>query len=195
MITRVIEKVRSGKHRDGDCAPRPVVERTQGPASDVARTREVTGYVTRFDQRSLAWAMMTVAAPHLAPNEQIWLWVKIGAGDLESALMTLVGVCMRNDVPLSVNLAGALRDWLDGYAGTDVAAAFESYVRPTRMATGVSDVRSTRESLDIACDRFGSRARRVPTDRRSPGVSGERVMPDATADELLPRGHERGLSP
>jgi hypothetical protein len=186
MITRVIEKVRSGKHRDGACAPKPVVERTRGPASDVARTREVTGYVTRFDQRSLAWAMMDVAAPHLAPNDRTWLWVKIGAGDLESVLMTLVGICMRNDVAHSVNLGGAVRDWLDGYAGTDVAAAFESYVRPTRMATGVSDVRSTRESLDIACDRFGTRARRVPMDR---------VMPDARADELLPRGHVRGLSP
>ncbi|TPG36534.1 hypothetical protein [Mycolicibacterium hodleri] len=152
-------------------------------------------YVNRFEQRSLAWAMMNVAAPHLAPNDRTWLWVKIGAGDLENALMTLVGICMRNDAALSSDLAAALRDWLGGYSGMQLAADFEPYVGSTHTAVDVSDVRSTQECSHIGCDRFGSRAHRVPTDRRDPAAFGDRTTSNTTADGLRPRGYVRGLSP
>jgi len=119
-------------------------------------------YLNRFDQRSLSWAMMNVAAAHLAPVERTWLWVKIGAGDLESALVTLVGICMRNDVALPADVEAALRDWLSGYYGTEVAAAFEPYVGVVARTSAVNDVSSAQDGFHIGCDRFANRARRDP---------------------------------
>lgn len=96
-------------------------------------------YVNRVDQRSLAWAMAGLAAPHLKPADLTWLWVGIGAGDLENALVTLVGCCIRNDVRLPANVATTLRHWLDGYSGIAIAAAFESYVEGIAMEAGASE--------------------------------------------------------
>jgi hypothetical protein len=126
-------------------------------------------YVNRFEQRSLAWAMMDIALPYLTPEDRSWLCVKIGAGDLESALITLVGIGMRHGVPVPVNISAALHEWLRGYSGTEVAAAFEPYVGVMPADKGIGAGGSMSEDLRANCDRFGSRPRRVAPESTPPG--------------------------
>jgi hypothetical protein len=116
-------------------------------------------YVNRFDQRSLAWTMAALAAPYLKPDDLTWLWVEIGAGDLESALVTLVGCCVRNDVRFPPNVATTLRGWLDGYSGTAVSAAFEPYAERIAMAACVGEVDSGYEGLHVGAESLGKHPR------------------------------------
>lgn len=119
--------------------------------------------LARFELRSLAWAMMEVVASHLVPDDRCWLCVRIGAGEIETALVTLVGTCMRNDVVLPRRTRDALREWLRGYSGTEVAVAFAPYLGDVQADIRANSGDDARESLRTNCDRFGKRPRRVPS--------------------------------
>ncbi len=127
-------------------------------------------YVNRFEQRSLAWSLVELAEPHLTPEDRTWLWVEIGAGDLESALFALVGRCLRSGAPLPPDVSAVLGDWLRGYAGTDVAAAFGSRIAPTQDAGNRSDPSQPGADAREVRGKFSSRPRRVPVGSPSPGT-------------------------
>jgi hypothetical protein len=116
-------------------------------------------YVKRFDRRSLVWAMEDLAAPHLSSGERTWLCVQIGAGDLEHALITLVGVCARRGIFVPGAVRDSLRDWLRGYTGTAVAEELAPYLADARH----NDARatSTQEPTPSGSGRYGNRLRGV----------------------------------
>lgn len=116
-------------------------------------------YLNRFEQRTLAWRLIDSAGPYLTDDDRTWLFVKIGAGELESALFALVGRCMRNEAVLPDDVTARLRDWLRGYAGTEVAAAFEPYIGPVTVAAAKIAYPSPSQ---LARDRYRHRPRRIP---------------------------------
>lgn len=126
-------------------------------------------YVNRFDQRRLAWSLVDVAAQHLVPDDRAWLCVKIGAGDVERALIRLVGTCMRHQVALPADVEATLRDWLPGYSGTEVSAAFESYIGRTGRDGAVTDVGFAPDRMLGGPDSSRSARDGSPSDRLQPG--------------------------
>jgi hypothetical protein len=112
-------------------------------------------YVNRFGQRVLAWRLVECVTDHLDPSTVPWLNAQIGAGDLDDALIALVGCCMRHDVVLPTDVAETVRDWAAGYAGTGIAAAFAPYLGETLEPALI------RESVSKSC---GTRADGRPHD-------------------------------
>lgn len=107
-------------------------------------------YVDRFEQRSLAWLLVDIAGGQLEPSARQWLNAKIGAGNLEDALIVLVGCCMRNDLRLPDDIAATVRNWVAGYAGTAVAEAFSAYLERLSGTALAGDLREMRPAVDLA---------------------------------------------
>ncbi|TDH48015.1 hypothetical protein E2F47_25580 [Mycobacterium eburneum] len=123
-----------------------------------------------FEPRSLAWAMGDLAASYLTPEERTWLCVQIGAGDLERALIFLVGVCARNGVTFPGAVKAPLRSWLSGYAGTEIAEQLQPHVGDE--APPQNSARSTPAPTPFS-DRYSHRPRRV--EGPSPGTPMQRA--------------------
>ncbi len=73
----------------------------------------------RIDETKFVWALVDSARTFLKPDAQIKLWVKIGAGDQESAVVDLILGFVRNDAELPAELAPSLSNWADGYRHSD----------------------------------------------------------------------------
>jgi len=84
--------------------------------------------MNRFEQRRLAWSLADLAAPYLSQSARNWLCAKIGAGDLEDALIEAVGHLKRNGVELTPAVASVLQRWVCGYSGTELADRYLEYV-------------------------------------------------------------------
>lgn len=95
-------------------------------------------YVSRSEQLTLACNLFDHCVIHLDPLRCSRLTTQIGAGDLEHALIALLGCCTRNSIQLPVEVAVSLRGWVEGYAGTDVAANFAFYI--DGLPAGVTEV-------------------------------------------------------
>lgn len=118
-------------------------------------------YLNRAERRSLAWAMLDLVGGRLVPDDRAWMCVEIGAGDLESVLIALVGTGMRNGVVVPDEMLDALREWLRGYSGTEVAAAFTPYLGEVSIEyQDVTDERP-QQATRPTCNRFVERPRRV----------------------------------
>jgi hypothetical protein len=75
--------------------------------------------MNRADEGALAWALVDSAAVFLEPADRTWLCVKIGAGDQDSAVRDLLVVYADADAELPCELGAPLRDWIQGYSGSD----------------------------------------------------------------------------
>ncbi|QZY47032.1 hypothetical protein [Mycolicibacterium austroafricanum] len=113
---------------------------------------------------------MDIARPYLTDEDRSRLSVRIGAGDLASALFALVGRCMRNEVVLPSDVAVTLRDWLHGYSGTEVAAAFEPYVGVVQIVRNVPVIERPMDAAPSSRDRFGNRPRRLSVGSTPPAA-------------------------
>lgn len=75
--------------------------------------------MNRTDEGALAWALADSATSYLKPAARAWLCAKIGAGEHESAIKDLLVFYASADAELPCQLAGPIREWIHGYAGTD----------------------------------------------------------------------------
>lgn len=75
--------------------------------------------MTRVDVGALAWALADSAKAFMNRPDRARLCAKIGAGDQDSAIADVL-VCYANtDAELAFELAATVRQWIDGYAGSD----------------------------------------------------------------------------
>lgn len=118
-------------------------------------------YLNRAERRSLAWTMLDVVGAQLIPDDRAWLCVDIGAGDLESVLITLVGTGMRSGVVVPAEVLDVLREWLRGYSGTEVAAAFTPYLGEVPVDCRPIGDERPQDWIRHTCDRFVERPRRL----------------------------------
>lgn len=73
----------------------------------------------RARERSFVWALADSAAQSMRPDTHAWLCAKIGAGEQESAIADLLVFFANTGGELPYELAGPLRVWIRGYAGTE----------------------------------------------------------------------------
>ena len=76
--------------------------------------------MNRADERALAWALADAAAASLPVEARVQLNIKLGAGELTSAITDLLTFYAGSETPISLELIGALDVWIGGYQGTDV---------------------------------------------------------------------------
>lgn len=85
---------------------------------------------------ALAWALAELVAPRLKRDVRMRLFTKIGAGEAHAALLNLLEFCNREGVAAPAKTATALRDWIGGYAGTEIDTVFRPYVENIAAPVG-----------------------------------------------------------
>jgi hypothetical protein len=75
--------------------------------------------MNRADEGALSWALVDSATAFLKPAVRAWMCAKIGAGEGNSAIKDLLTFYANSDVELPWELAGQVRSWIQGYAGSD----------------------------------------------------------------------------
>jgi hypothetical protein len=95
--------------------------------------------MNRAEVAAMAWALTDSATKFLPKDARARLWIKIGAGDQDDAIVEVLTAYARGDVELPMELAGAVDDWISGYRGADE----EPILR------GLQDRIAVRPSMDI----------------------------------------------
>ncbi|BBY82464.1 hypothetical protein MPUL_36220 [Mycolicibacterium pulveris] len=90
----------------------------------------------RADELSLAWALADSAAAFVTADRFALVCVKIGAGELQSAIATLLDHHARFGAELPDHLAQAVQAWLRGYRGTDEEPKLGRLAARIRVAAG-----------------------------------------------------------
>ncbi|MDF3342206.1 hypothetical protein P3H80_32625 [Mycolicibacterium septicum] len=98
-------------------------------------------YVNHYQETTLAWSLAELAAARLPRGRRAQVFARIGAGDVQPAILSLLECCHRHGVPVPLQVWMSLRDWLDGYAGTEVEATFRPHIE--RIAAAVGDTAMT----------------------------------------------------
>jgi hypothetical protein len=73
----------------------------------------------RAEVFSFAWELADAAAPFLSTETFALVCVKIGAGELDSAIRYLLHCLGSCDAELSAERAVAVREWIRGYRGSE----------------------------------------------------------------------------
>lgn len=90
-------------------------------------------YLTRDEQRALAWSLIELTRPHLPRRERTRLVTMLGAGDVERALLDVVDDCTKVDVEVPTSLIGPLDDWARGYRGTPLERTLRVHISALRQ--------------------------------------------------------------
>ena len=75
--------------------------------------------VNRTERTAFAWSLVDVAKVSLSHEVQLWLCVKIGAGEQEEAIYGLLQILADHAVAIPAMLLAPLRDWASGYLGSN----------------------------------------------------------------------------
>ncbi|WP_319449828.1 MULTISPECIES: hypothetical protein [unclassified Mycobacterium] len=99
--------------------------------------------MNRAEETFLVWSLVDVARAALSPDAQIWLCVKIGAGDQVEAINELLDVFAQHDVEIPTELSPPLWAWVSGYFGSDSEPRLRTLMAGLRMPDplGSPDVR------------------------------------------------------
>jgi hypothetical protein len=73
--------------------------------------------MNRADERALAWALADAAAPYLPREARVRLSMKIGAGELDGAIVDLLTFYGHTETRISLELIAPLDVWIFGYRG------------------------------------------------------------------------------
>ena len=106
--------------------------------------------MNRADEAALAWALID-SAPRLMPKAaRTRLWMEVGAGDTDSAIVEMLTVYAESDEELPPELARTLDCWVRGYQGADAEQMLrglldriDPYRRVRRTYTSTRSARST----------------------------------------------------
>lgn len=71
------------------------------------------------DDNALAFALATIARPHLSKADADRIYIAIGIGDTFAAIGALITVIAWHRIVLGPDLAPTVATWLDGYRGQD----------------------------------------------------------------------------
>ncbi|MCW2649115.1 MAG: hypothetical protein JWR32_91 [Mycobacterium sp.] len=72
-----------------------------------------------MNEIELAWALATVADPHLGVAERHAIYIAIAVGDTFAAIRSLTATLVRVDSGLSAEMKATIERWLDSYRGSD----------------------------------------------------------------------------
>lgn len=71
------------------------------------------------DERRLAWALAEAARAFLPKGQRPWIYVTIGAGDLDELITNLLSGFRSTATPIPGPLMTQVRSWVSGYAGCE----------------------------------------------------------------------------
>ena len=72
--------------------------------------------MNRAELNSFTWALADIAKPLLGKETRAWLHARIGAGDLDTAIVELLHGFAQTHSALPIELATQLRAWIAGYS-------------------------------------------------------------------------------
>lgn len=75
--------------------------------------------MNKTDEGALSWALVDSATAFLKPSARMRVCAKIGAGEQDSVIEDLLTFYANSDAELPWELAGQVRAWIDGYAGSE----------------------------------------------------------------------------
>lgn len=87
----------------------------------------------RAGQASFAWSLLDAATPVITDESRAWLATKIGAGELEGAIVDLLRHLEFHRRTLTAAVHGQAQTWLNGYLGDDREAALRTLVDRIRI--------------------------------------------------------------
>ncbi|MCP3812039.1 hypothetical protein NLX62_06850 [Mycobacteriaceae bacterium Msp059] len=90
--------------------------------------------MNRAEESAFVWALMDSADPFLSKTARTWLCVRIGGGELESAIKQLLRGFVASNTALPANLMESLGAWIGGFAGSDGEADLRELVRGIKMS-------------------------------------------------------------
>jgi hypothetical protein len=110
------------------------------------------------DDNALAWALASVATPHLTRRESDRIYIAIGVGETFAAIHDLITAIARGRIPLSDDLVATVTTWLDCYAGQDAESRLRQLIAEvkTRPPQQVSKTDEQRRYLRPAA-KYGHR--------------------------------------
>lgn len=99
---------------------RPVAVDARLISRRASRSRSNTGgvVVNRSLELSLAWDLVESATRYLSPETRAWLCAHIGAGELDTAIRTVLPRLAAHKAELPEGVVVGLQDWLRGYEGS-----------------------------------------------------------------------------
>ncbi|GAT02053.1 uncharacterized protein RMCFA_2165 [Mycolicibacterium fortuitum subsp. acetamidolyticum] len=74
--------------------------------------------MNRSLELSLAWDLVESATRYLSPETRAWLCAHIGAGELDTAIRTVLPRLAAHKAELPEGVVVGLQDWLRGYEGS-----------------------------------------------------------------------------
>ena len=147
--------------------------------------------MNRTDEGALAWALADSATSYLKPAARAWLCTKIGAGEQESAIKDLLVFYANADAELPRQLAGPIREWIHGYAGTDSEPTLRHIYNQITVSTATNQqppVEHRHRPRRLIAQRSQRPARiRAATKRPTPAVKRVAICGITTSIEELVR--------
>lgn len=90
--------------------------------------------MNRAEESAFVWALMDSADAFLSETARTWLCVRIGAGELESAIKELLRGFVASNTALPANLMESLWAWIGGFAGSAGEAGLRELVSKIKMS-------------------------------------------------------------
>lgn len=90
--------------------------------------------MNRAEESAFVWALMDSANPFLSKTARTWLCVRIGAGELESAIKQLLRGFVASETALPANLMESLAEWIRGFAGSEGEPDLRELMRGIKMS-------------------------------------------------------------
>lgn len=89
--------------------------------------------MNRAEESAFAWALLDSAEAFLTKRVRAWLCVRIGAGELDTAVEELLQRFVASNTAMPAALVPSLWAWVDGFAGSDGEAGLRELAMRIRL--------------------------------------------------------------
>ncbi|OMC33113.1 hypothetical protein A5742_14545 [Mycolicibacterium fortuitum] len=90
--------------------------------------------VNNSEVHDFLWALVDAANPFMTEEARAWMYVKIGAGEIESAILALLQSFVRNDTAVPPAVVARLWAWIGGFTGSDREPSLRELANRVRVA-------------------------------------------------------------
>lgn len=94
--------------------------------------------MNRAQELSLAWDLMESATQYLSPDTRAWLCAHIGAGELDTAIRTVLSCLATHKAQVPQNILAGLQDWREGYEGSPRENTLRMLITQLRVSAPVA---------------------------------------------------------
>ncbi len=119
--------------------PATVDTRFVSRQSPCGASYEADFLVNRSQELSLAWDLVDSATQYVRPDTRAWLCAHIGAGELDTAIRTVLPRLAAHKAELPEGVVVGLQEWLRGYEGSASEDALRVLVAQLRVSAPTTE--------------------------------------------------------